>query len=150
VPYLNFLANNPPSGTYVYQVKEGDNLWLISGTYTTNKSEKLIYIQKFKDLNPGINPLKMHVGDKILLPEKVDPSDYLKFNGTVKFVTLEGGFWGIVADDGKQYDPANLAPEFKQDGLQVQVEAVIKHDVASIHMWGTIIEIIKMSRIKRK
>lgn len=70
----------------------------------------------------------------------------LSFKGTVKHINLEGGFWGIITEDGKHYDPVNLAEEFKQEGLLVQVEAVDK-DRVGIHMWGTIIEITAISKV---
>ncbi|MBI4101636.1 MAG: hypothetical protein HY443_01580 [Candidatus Nealsonbacteria bacterium] len=66
--------------------------------------------------------------------------------GTVRFVDLERGFYGIEGDDGKKYDPINLAPEFQQNGLRVEISAKERKDVASIHMWGTIVEIVKIKR----
>jgi dienelactone hydrolase len=63
--------------------------------------------------------------------------------GTVKYINnVEGGFYGIVADDGNNYDPINLGQEFKEDGLRIYFEAKIRNDIASIHMWGTLIEIL--------
>lgn len=70
----------------------------------------------------------------------------LNFEGTVKYINLEGGFWGIVSDDGKNYDPINLAEEFRREGLRVQVKAVPKNR-ASIHMWGTVIEITAITKV---
>ncbi len=75
----------------------------------------------------------------VLAPEKVS------FFGIVKYVDLEGGFWGLVADDGKKYDPLNLPAEFKQEGLRVQVEGVVKN-VAGIHMWGIPLEITAINK----
>jgi hypothetical protein len=71
----------------------------------------------------------------------------LSFKGTVNYINLEGGFWGIVSDDGRHYDPINLAEEFQQEGLRVQVEAVVKNCVG-IHMWGTIIEITAINKVE--
>ena len=70
----------------------------------------------------------------------------LRFKGTVRYIDLEGGFWGIVSDDGKHYDPSNLAQEYQQEGLRVAVEAVVLNRVG-IHMWGTIIEIKAITKI---
>jgi hypothetical protein len=64
--------------------------------------------------------------------------------GTVKYVDLEGGFYGIVSDDGKQYDPINLEQTYHEDGLRVRFQAKIRQDMASIHMWGTIIELTRI------
>ncbi|NVM19849.1 MAG: hypothetical protein HWN80_19255 [Candidatus Lokiarchaeota archaeon] len=62
--------------------------------------------------------------------------------GTVKYMDFEGGFYGIIADDGSHYDPMNLPEGFKTDGLRVIFSAIIKRDLFSFHMWGLVIEII--------
>ncbi|MDT8358214.1 MAG: hypothetical protein RQ758_06895 [Methanomicrobiaceae archaeon] len=66
-------------------------------------------------------------------------------SGTVTYVELEGGFYGIVADDGTRYLPQNLPEEFAQDGLEVTFTAKVLRDVATIQQWGTPIEIIEIS-----
>lgn len=68
--------------------------------------------------------------------------------GTVKFLDFEGGFYGIIGDNGKNYDPINLGKEFQVDGLRVRFDAKKSENVASFHMWGTIIEIINIERIQ--
>jgi hypothetical protein len=68
--------------------------------------------------------------------------------GTVKYVDLESGFYGIVGDDGQQYDPMNLDQTYQEDGLRVRFQAKIRQDIASIHMWGKIIEITKIEKLK--
>ena len=66
-------------------------------------------------------------------------------SGTVNYVDLEGGFYGIVADDGARYLPQNLPAEFAEDGLGVTFTAKVLEDVATIQQWGTPIEIIEIS-----
>jgi inhibitor of cysteine peptidase len=68
--------------------------------------------------------------------------------GTIKLLPLEGGFYGIAGDDGVNYDPINLADEFKQDGLRVKVIARERNDMAGFHMWGKYIEILEIKPIK--
>jgi hypothetical protein len=67
--------------------------------------------------------------------------------GTIVFNDFEGGFYGIVADNGERYDPLNLPPDFNEDGLRVKFEGVIQPDVASFHMWGKVIELTKIERL---
>ena len=67
--------------------------------------------------------------------------------GTVRFNPIEGGFYGIVGDNGENYDPINLGKEFQVDGLRVRFEAKKRDDLTSFHMWGKLIEIIKIDRI---
>lgn len=76
-----------------------------------------------------------------------DDDNIIDDTGTVKFIQLEGGFYGIVADNGKNYLPINLAPEFKVDRLRVRFKAKIRDDLASIYMWGTIIEILRIEEL---
>ena len=63
--------------------------------------------------------------------------------GTVKYISLEGGFYGIIGDDGEHYDPINLLKEFQVDGKRIMFSYKIRNNLASFHMWGTIIEIIE-------
>lgn len=71
----------------------------------------------------------------------------ISMTGVVKFVELEGGFFGIVGDDGKNYDPINLDKELRKDGLRVLFDARIRPDIATTRMWGTTVEITKIERL---
>ena len=46
-----------------------------------------------------------------------------KFNitGHVKYLDFEGGFWGIIGDDGKEYRPVSMPNQLKHDGEAVEV-----------------------------
>ena len=67
--------------------------------------------------------------------------------GTITFFDLEGGFYGLVADDGAQYDPLNLDDAFRQDGLRVRFRAQLRTGVITIRQWGKPVEIQEMSRL---
>ncbi len=68
----------------------------------------------------------------------------IEFTGTVVYVPIEGGFYGIVAEDGTQYDPKNLPGNMMRDGLKVRVQAQPVHGAVGFHMWGQIVEIINI------
>ncbi|MBN2572339.1 MAG: protease inhibitor I42 family protein [Ignavibacteriales bacterium] len=70
-----------------------------------------------------------------------EPNDDGIETGTVRYVELEGGFYGIYADNGEHYDPINLPEEFKIDGLRIEFTFIKRDDLASFHMWGCLIEI---------
>lgn len=72
--------------------------------------------------------------------------DVIEGNGIVQYVELEGGFYGIVDEDGIQYDPINLDDAYKEDGLRVHFLARTREDVMSAHMWGTSVEILAIER----
>jgi hypothetical protein len=77
-----------------------------------------------------------------------EPKKTIVGKGTIHYVSLEGGFYVIKSEEGKYYDPINLAADLKQDGLLVQFELKEIRGQASIHMHGTIVEIIRMRKIK--
>lgn len=74
-------------------------------------------------------------------------ADVIEGRGTVQFVELEGGFYGIVADDGQRYDPTNLDEAYEEDGLRVRFRARERDDLISVRMWGRMVEIISIERI---
>ncbi|MEN3184484.1 MAG: hypothetical protein ABDK93_05760 [Atribacterota bacterium] len=68
----------------------------------------------------------------------------IRATGQVVYVPLEGGFFGIVGDNGVRYEPVNLPEEFQVDGLRVLF--IAEHvDGASAHMWG---ELIRLTHIE--
>lgn len=77
----------------------------------------------------------------IVFSERPPPGDAVVFDGVVTFIDLEGGFFAILGDDGGRYDPIDLPVRLAQEGLRVRVEAHIRRDLASAHMWGELIDI---------
>lgn len=67
--------------------------------------------------------------------------------GTVSFIELEGGFYGIMGDNQKNYDPTNLPSEFRVDGLKVSFKFKFSGEQTSFHMWGSIIDLVSISKI---
>ncbi|HEX7319322.1 MAG TPA: hypothetical protein VF399_03060 [bacterium] len=74
------------------------------------------------------------------------PPGAVQGTGTVKLLGLEGGFYGIVGDDGNNYDPLNLSDDFKIDGLKVQFVVRPAENQVSFHMWGKIVEVISIKK----
>jgi hypothetical protein len=68
----------------------------------------------------------------------------LRISGTVTYFPFEGGFYGIVADDGGEYLPLNLPPEFAKDGLAVIVTVEPAEGVSTIQQWGMPVRIVEM------
>lgn len=60
----------------------------------------------------------------------------MQVRGKVHYVALEGGFYGIVADDGQQYYPINMPQQYKADGARVACTVTILKDAATLAMWG--------------
>jgi inhibitor of cysteine peptidase len=75
-------------------------------------------------------------------------SEHIQAEGTVTYVNLEGGFWGITAGDGRKFDPVNLPDGFKQDNLKVKVTLKPRDDLAGMHMWGQIVEVVEIKKVR--
>jgi len=69
-------------------------------------------------------------------------------SATIKFMEFEGGFFGIVTDDGEKLLPMNLAKEFHQIGAKVKVQGHLITDMMTIQQWGTPFNITKIELIK--
>jgi len=75
----------------------------------------------------------------------IPPADSFEIVGTVTYTNIEGGFYVIDGDNGSKYDPITLPEAFRKDGLRVKVTARRRVDAISIHMYGTIIEVVNIA-----
>ena len=55
--------------------------------------------------------------------QNISFSKVISANGTIEYIPLEGGFYGIVTDEGEKYLPLNLPEEFMKDGLRIWFKA---------------------------
>ena len=69
----------------------------------------------------------------------------ITIRGTVRYKNLEGGFWGLDADDGKKYMPSGLNKELLVDGMVIEATGMIVEDVMTFQQYGKILK-IKSSR----
>jgi uncharacterized protein YceK len=77
-----------------------------------------------------------------------NPEDVISDTGTVRYVDLEGGFYGLIADDSTHYLPDSLDDSFRQDGLRVRFRAQIREDVMTMQMWGRPVRILDIARLE--
>lgn len=71
----------------------------------------------------------------------------MRITGTVVYLDLEGGFWGLVGDDGQHYEPLDLLPlDVREDGCRVTAE-VEPVQVVSFRQWGRPVQVRRVSRI---
>ena len=76
------------------------------------------------------------------------PEDIVSGLGTVRYVELEGGFYGIVADDSTRYLPQDLGTDYREDGLRVRFRAAVQDSAMTMEMWGTPVELIDILRVE--
>jgi len=98
------------------------------------------------EVEPDIPELPLEPPEAIkdlFVPEEPEPESLIIL-GLIKYVELDGGFFGIMTEDGAKYFPEYLKPDFKQDGLNVRAVALPQEQILGIQMWGTPIEILKI------
>jgi hypothetical protein len=67
---------------------------------------------------------------------------------TVRFISIEGGFYALRGDDSVTYDPTNLPKAFQVDGLRVQSRLNVRSDLGGTHMVGPIVDIVEINTIR--
>ena len=60
-----------------------------------------------------------------------------RITGTVNFIDLATGFWGITEPDGTQWRPVAMPDQLKREGKTVQCVLEEVDEEVSIFMWGT-------------
>jgi hypothetical protein len=75
-------------------------------------------------------------------------ADVIQVDGTIRYYTIEGGFWAVRGDDSTTYDPVGGLPTaFQQAGLRVVLQARIRSDLGGFHMVGPIVDIVAIRRL---
>jgi hypothetical protein len=72
----------------------------------------------------------------------------LSFTATVKYMNLEGGFFGLIAKDGTHWLPINLNQTFKQEGAIIKVRGNAVENMMTIQQWGKPFSITHIELIK--
>jgi hypothetical protein len=65
----------------------------------------------------------------------------------VRYLDLEGGFYGLVTDEGQKLDPVNLPEAFRKDGTRIRARLEELEGRASTHMWGKLVRILSIERL---
>lgn len=68
-----------------------------------------------------------------------------RIKGVVKHFDLEGGFWGIVAED--DYLPLNMPEQLKTHNSKIECTIVIDDDVFTSFSWGTPCRVISFTTL---
>lgn len=76
---------------------------------------------------------------------QTDDANTIVGMGTIEFIDLEGGFYGIISDDDQHYLPVDLPEEYQQDGLRISFTLEESEDAFSIFMWGILVEIVDIA-----
>ncbi len=73
----------------------------------------------------------------------------MQITGTITYVEVEGGFWGILGDEGIPYHPVNGIPkEFQKESLRISAR-VKPYSGVSVFMWGRLVELVEMQALDK-
>ena len=72
----------------------------------------------------------------------------IQATGTVHYVDLEGGFYGIETDDGLHYRPLDLPTRFQKDGIRIRFCGRAVQGVIGIQMWGIPVEVSEVEPVE--
>ena len=65
---------------------------------------------------------------------------YHNITGTISYIDLEGGFYGVTTNDNSNYLPINIQLDLKKHNTKkIQISGYSKSDTVSFFMWGTMI-----------
>ncbi|KQC04177.1 MAG: hypothetical protein APR53_03805 [Methanoculleus sp. SDB] len=70
------------------------------------------------------------------------PEQVLSGTGTITFVPEDGGFYGIVTEDGTRYRPLNLDDPYRAPGVRVIFAGKVRSDRIGIGQWGLPVDLI--------
>ena len=74
----------------------------------------------------------------------------MRVTGTIRYIQLEGGFWGIEGDDGMNYFPNDGIPlSLRSDQMRVVAELDMISG-ASISMWGKLVRIRSIEKLPKR
>lgn len=67
---------------------------------------------------------------------------------TVKHLDFEGGFYGLVSENGVRLLPRGLPKEYKIEGTILRVKGHFLTDMMTIQQWGKVFKIVEVELIK--
>jgi inhibitor of cysteine peptidase len=134
------LQENPTTG-YSWNLSVSDGLRISRDEYISSPTGSQM---------AGTGGIHSFTLEAISRGEQMITAEYRRpwvASGTVTYQNLEGGFYGILGDDGKKYEPLNLDAKYQKDGLRIAFDAVAAKDTATTRMWGTPVNLAQVEVI---
>ena len=67
--------------------------------------------------------------------------------GTVVFRENNGGFFGVLTDNGGQLEPMALDPQYQQDGVRIKLMGRVDNAQLGKHGWGNAVSVDKVQKL---
>jgi hypothetical protein len=81
-------------------------------------------------------------------PSEVRQGRTVAVGGTVVFRDKDGGFFGILSDNGGQFEPVNLDPQYRTDGLHVKLTGKLDDSHLGKHSWGNPLDVERVQIVR--
>jgi len=96
-------------------------------------------------------PAKKAISEKMPTTGAQMKVEQAKFSrtGTIQFIAIEGGFYGIITEKGEKLLPMNLDPQYLINGTIISFEGTYIKDLVTIQQWGRPFRISKVQVIKK-
>ena len=91
--------------------------------------------------------MQPHAFESVTYPESARQIELMKIEGKVTYQDLEGGFWGIVDNNGKRYVPIERLPDHVRiDGKRIRADLEPVHMVGTA-MWGEHVKVASITPV---
>jgi len=115
---------------------------------TCQASEKTDNEDQEKQKSNTLQHVKKNQNNVTKIADKKMRVKMITLQGTIRYFDLEGGFYGIVTENGQKIFPVNLTEKYRLNGAQVKVEGELIPNVMTIQQWGTPFKIHQISIVK--
>tara|TARA_B100000282_G_scaffold295119_2_gene273696 strand:+ start:67 stop:1203 length:1137 start_codon:yes stop_codon:yes gene_type:complete len=132
----HYLPLKPSSGEY------GDQAYNTVKDYILNSYNNSLLEEAEPEPEPDLNS---QFSSNILEYENLqeDMKIYYEFTGTVNYINLEGGFYGIITNEDNNFIPINIQNECESRvNSNITLRGYIKRDAVSIYMWGELLYVV--------
>ena len=76
----------------------------------------------------------------------VEPGKEITVQGWMRFVEFEGGFWRIVGNEGRSFDPVFVPLQFRENDLKIRARLLPLTDLSYTRPWRTPVQIVDIRR----
>lgn len=66
----------------------------------------------------------------------------LTLTGTLRYLQIEGGFFGFESDNGKKYTFKGLEPTLRVANIRLKVTGFIREDIMTTTQYGSVLEVV--------
>lgn len=90
-----------------------------------------------------------NISDKNMLKENVDAQQLDWITGRVVFNDFEGGFYGIITENGEKLLPMNMDKSLMRENNKVALKGKYEKDLMTTRQWGKPFIIIEIKLLEK-